>query len=91
MPVSTDNIEPLARAICRKGLSRSGWPDAEVDWMVERFWHCVAAQIDAGLIDDNGETIRHSLEDGEDAYVDWRKRHPDYVLPPRIRPQAGLR
>lgn len=55
MTTSTDNIEPLARAICRRGLSRWGWPDTEVDAMVERYWHCVAAEIEAGFIDESGE------------------------------------
>ena len=58
--------------------------------MVERFWHCVAAQIEAGLIDECGNDIKHSVEEGEAAYDDWRRRHPEYVPPPRTMLLASV-
>ena len=84
MPTSTDNIEPLARAICERSLRRTCASEAELAADVERFWHCVAAQIEAGFIDDAGLTVAHAVEVGIDAYVDWRKRHPDYRPPARL-------
>ena len=78
MPSSTSNIEPLARAICERQLRVHCSSEAEIAADVERYWHCVAAQIEAGFIDDAGQAVRHDVEAGLDAYVDWRARHPDY-------------
>ena len=88
MPTPTNNIEPVARAICERKLRRICTTEAEleVDVDVERYWHCVAAQIEAGLIDDAGEPIQHDFERGVDAYFDWRARHPDFT-PPAWQPR----
>ena len=75
MPLSTDNIEPLARAICERDFRRAGLPESNLAADVDRYWHCVAAQIEAGFIDNNNEIIPHSLEEGLAAYCDWRSRH----------------
>ena len=83
---ATSNIEPLARAICERKLRRTATSEIELAADVERYWHCVAAQIEAGFIDDAGEAVAHDFEDGVDAYVDWRKRHPDFRLPSRQSP-----
>lgn len=65
---SLSNIEPVARAICEDGI-RSMYPDpAELARAVDRFWHCVAAEIEGG--------------DSVEAYRDWRARHPGYSVPP---------
>ena len=79
----TSNIEPLARAICERSLRRTCTSEAELAADVERYWHCVAAQIEAGFIDDAGQPVAHGIEDGVDAYVDWRKRHPEFKPPRR--------
>ena len=84
MAASTDNMEPLARAICERLFRRAGIPEDELKVDVERLWHCVAAQIEARLMDEDGNPVVHELEAGVDAYVDWRKRHPDYVVPPQV-------
>lgn len=83
MPNPTSNIEPFARAICERSLRRTSTSEAELTADVERYWHCVAAQIEAGFIDDAGQPVAHDFEDGVDAYVDWRKRHPDFKPPGR--------
>jgi hypothetical protein len=44
MPSSTNNIEPLARAICERDLRRAGMSEAELSGAVDRYWHCVAAR-----------------------------------------------
>ena len=82
MVAATDNIELLARAICARDLRRVGWSETDVTRMVERHWHCVAAEIEAGLFDDNGQLVPHHVEEGVLAYRDWRQRHPDYTPPP---------
>ncbi len=82
MTTSLNNIEPLARAICERDLRRFCQSEAELAADVDRYWHCVAADIEAGFIDDSGQRINHELDVGVAAYRDWRARHPDY-RPPR--------
>jgi hypothetical protein len=86
MPSATNNIEPLARAICERDLRRAGISEKCLSADVDRYWHCVAAQIEAGLIDDNNALIPHNLETGLAAHRDWRARHPDYNIPPIGQP-----
>jgi hypothetical protein len=90
MPSTTSNIEPLARDICARDLQRAGIPEASLAAEVDRYWHCVAAQIEAALIDDNNELMSHDLETGLAAHRDWRARHPDYTIPPmRLSPDTA--
>ena len=78
MTSSTNNIEAVARDICFKQLSRHGASGAELIFIVDRFWHCVPAELDAGLIDDNGDPLpERGLDEGLEAYRDWCKRHPE--------------
>lgn len=72
----TANIEPLARAICERQL-RAGGAVLEVEMAaaVDRLWHVVAAQIEAGQIDDEGRDVPHTFEEGLEAYRDWLGRH----------------
>jgi hypothetical protein len=44
---------------------------------VDRYWHCVAAGLEAGQIDDAGKRMPAlDLEDRLEAYRDWCRRHP---------------
>ena len=66
------NIEPIARAMCEKELR--GWThvaSAEVPALVERYWPVIAAQIVAGLRDDDGNMVEHSVEQGLTAWEGW--------------------
>ncbi len=74
-PSRSSNIEPLARALCQRDLRRAGTAETNLAADVDHYWHCVAAQIEAGLIDDNSELVPHKLEDGLAAYRDWCDRH----------------
>ncbi len=85
----TGNIEPFAREICERDFRRAGIHGSELAADVDRDWHCVAAQIEAGLINDNNELIPHNLEQGLAAYRDWHARHPNYAIPPMRRPGDG--
>jgi hypothetical protein len=85
MRSATSNIEPLAREICERDFRRAGTPEESLAADIDRYWHCVAAQIEAGLIDDNNEIIPHDLETDLAAHRDWRARHPDYTIPPMRR------
>jgi hypothetical protein len=72
----TSNIEPRARAVCERDLRRAGTPEINLAADVDRYWHCVAAQIGSGLIDDTDELVPHELGAGLAAYRDWCARHP---------------
>ena len=81
---STSNIEPIARAMCESSANAiwNGEPERLASH-VERCWHCVAAELEAGLIDETGALLSEANYDaGIAAYRDWRARHPDYVVPP---------
>lgn len=75
--MSTNNIEPLARAICERQLRAGGAvPEGEMAAAIDRLWHVVASQIEAGLIDDDAREVTHTLDAGLEAYRDWHRRHP---------------
>ncbi len=78
MTSSTSNIEAVARDICSKQLSDHTRRGADHAADVDRYWHCVAAELEAGLIDDAGDPVpESSFEEGLVAYRDWCQRHPE--------------
>jgi hypothetical protein len=78
MTSSMSNIEAVARNICSKQLSRHGRCGAIPATDVDRYWHCVAAELEAGLINDSGNPAsKPYLDEGLEAYRDWRQRHPE--------------
>ncbi|MEO5376147.1 MAG: hypothetical protein H7840_18180 [Alphaproteobacteria bacterium] len=74
-----NNIEPVARAICERDVRC--WKDvseAEIPNLVNRYWQVVAAKMMAGLIDDDGQEVPHTIERGLaawDAWLDERASH----------------
>jgi hypothetical protein len=75
---STSNIEAVARDICSKQLSRHADSGADLATDVDRYWHCVAAELEAGLIGDGGIPMPgQDFRDGLEAYSDWCRRHPE--------------
>jgi hypothetical protein len=78
MTSSTDNIEPIARDICARQLARHGACGVELAADVDRYWHCVAAEMEAGRVDDDGNLIpAPNHDEGLKAYRDWCQRHPE--------------
>jgi hypothetical protein len=68
MSSSTSNIEAVAPRRVRSRTRR----------LVDRYWHCVAAELEAGLIDDSGNTVpERGFDEGLAAYRDWCLRHPE--------------
>jgi hypothetical protein len=72
------NIETVARAwsarICRHSLV----PEAAVAAWVDRYWECVAAELEAGLINDQGiRLVAWTPAIGLHALRDWERRHPE--------------
>jgi hypothetical protein len=81
--MASSNIETVARVICANGLARHAKSAEELARDVERFWHCIAAELEGGLIDEAGNHIvPRDLDQDLKAYRDWRRRHPTYVPPP---------
>jgi hypothetical protein len=78
MTSSTNNIEAVACGICSKQVLRHVGGGVELAAYVDRYWHCVAAELEAGLIDDTGNPIpKYNLDKGLEAYRDWCRRHPE--------------
>jgi hypothetical protein len=71
-PTRHDNIEPFARAICERELR--SMPDATLAGLpalVERFWPVIAAELVAGLRNDDGDLVPHPVSAGLAAWEDW--------------------
>ena len=77
MSNSTSNIEAVARDICSTQMAETGLRDAELDGAIDRYWHCVTAQLESGQIDETGDRVTpFDLDNGLEAYRDWCRRHP---------------
>ena len=78
MSNSMSNIEAIAREICSQQMAETGLRDAELDAAVDRYWHCVAAELESGQIDEAGNPVKNfNPEKGLEAYRDWCQRHPE--------------
>ena len=78
MANATSNIEIVARDICAKQIAHTCADAEELATAVDRYWHCVAAQLESGEIDETGKKlIPLDLETGLEAYRDWSRRHPE--------------
>ena len=77
MSNSTSNIEAVARDICSTQMAGAGLRDVELDAAIDRYWHCVAAQLESGEIDEMGDRVTpFDFDNSLEAYRDWRRRHP---------------
>ena len=75
----TNNIEVVARAICAKRLERDEWSEERLAFEVDMFWHLVAAELEAGVVDETGEFVGGELawKRKMEGYRDWMRRHPE--------------
>lgn len=69
------NIEPIARELCARGLMEAGVERGEIKDLVERFWPAVAAELAAGLRDDDGRIVPHTAAVGIAAWGSWLDDH----------------
>jgi len=70
--MATDNIEPIARAICERELRAApNVSPSEIPALVERYWQVIAAQVVAGLRDEDGKTVPHTAATGIAAWEAW--------------------
>ena len=82
MPTAWSNIEVVARDLCKRQLGAAGTCGDTLSAAVDRYWHCVAAEIEAGSIDEHGSRLRPAdFDRGIEGYRDWRLRHPTYIVP----------
>ncbi|MBT8004185.1 MAG: hypothetical protein HN578_14835 [Rhodospirillales bacterium] len=78
MTPSTSNIEAVARDICARQLARHGASGAALAADVDRYWHCVAAKMEAGWVNDDGNLMpAPDHDEGLKAYRDWCERHAE--------------
>lgn len=72
------NIEAVARDICARQMARTCADAEEISAAVDLYWHCVAAQLESGEIDETGnKLVPFNLDTGLEAYRDWCRRHPE--------------
>ncbi|MBM3540271.1 MAG: hypothetical protein FJX55_20915 [Alphaproteobacteria bacterium] len=77
MKQAKSNIEAVARDLCERQLRQARVPADELSYAVDRYWHCVAAELEAGMLGDDGTYVtKFDLEQGIDAFRDWHRRHP---------------
>jgi len=78
MHTRNSNIEAVARHICAQQMESAGLTGLIFEAAVDRYWHCVAAELEAGLIDDSGNRqVPFEFHRDLAAYRDWRHRHPE--------------
>ena len=45
---------------------------------IRDYWHCVAAQLESGQINETGNQVTpFDFDKGLEAYRDWCRRHPE--------------
>ena len=82
MQAAWSNIEAVARDLCERQLRTAGTGAIALPTAVDHYWHCVAAEMEAGLIDEHGNRLLpHDADRDLEAYRNWRRRHPTYQVP----------
>ncbi|UDL94197.1 MULTISPECIES: hypothetical protein [Lichenihabitans] len=71
------NLEAMARAVTERVCRRNSAPDEDVSAWVDAHWYIAAADLEAGLIDEQGEPLPgYSPERARTAVADWLRRNP---------------
>jgi hypothetical protein len=73
------NIEPLARAIAERACRQTGphMTAQEIVAWVDAHWQCAAAELEAGILNDDGRRVPGAdWKLGLAAY--WERRQGDY-------------
>lgn len=70
------SIETIARALCERHLRDMSIMAEDTAAGVDRYWPCLAAEIEAGLIDTDGNRLAPlNFDASQAAYRDWLQRH----------------
>jgi hypothetical protein len=73
---TVSNIEAVSRALCERELQAAGISADQMPKAIDRYWHCVAAEIEAGLVDCEGRRLSpFDFNSSQEAYRDWCTRH----------------
>ena len=71
------NLEAMARAVTERVCRKKAMPGEDVAAWVEAHWYIAAADLEAGLIDENGEALpAYTPERARTAVRDWLRRNP---------------
>ncbi len=65
------NVEPISRSICARELKNLHAAPDRTPALIDRYWPVIAAELVAGLRDDDGKIIPHSVLDGLTAWENW--------------------
>ena len=75
-------MEAVARAICSKQLVRDGKSEETFGSEVDMYWHIVAAELEAGIIDETGAVVG-----GE---MNWKRKmghcQSNWIVPTLLGP-----
>ena len=72
-----DNLEAMARAVTRLVCLKQAAPGEDVEAWIDAHWYIAAADLEAGLIDENGDALPgYTPEKAREAVLDWLRRHP---------------
>ena len=70
------NLEAMARAVTERVCLRTASEGEDVAAWVEAHWYIAAADLEAGLIDENGDRLpAYTPERARAAVRDWLTRH----------------
>jgi len=70
------NVEAAARTLCESQLRSWGISESNIRKGVDRYWPCVAAEIEAGIIDGSGARLMpYNFDSTLEAFRHWRRRH----------------
>jgi hypothetical protein len=72
-----NNVEAVARKISEEICRAESKSEEETAKWVDEHWRYVAAELEAGLIDESGIRLTDWTLDGSFAALrDWQRRHP---------------
>ena len=77
MKKAKNDIETVARALCRRQLADMSLTDKAAAAGVDRYWPFIAAEIEAGIIDHAGNRLQpFDYDASHSALLAWQQRRP---------------
>ena len=75
--IQRSNLEAMARAVTERVCLNAAVPGEDVAAWVDAHWYIAAADLEAGLIDENGDPLPgYTSERARQAVMDWLARYP---------------
>ena len=70
------NLEAMARAVTERVCRKKSKPGEDIAAWVDTHWYIAAADLEAGLIDENGDPLPgYTPERAREAVRDWLARN----------------